>query len=125
MRFKFADESAATRFFGAYRSLLEKKDENRTNVSRRQNFYSLSTPDNGGAFLRCYGQECLIAEGTTADVFDAMTKAIHWPAPGPATPESDAPGVTVMQRHGSPALPALGSGLFPPGPQEIVPYRAY
>jgi hypothetical protein len=113
MRFKFADESAATRFFGAYRSLLEKKDDSRTNVSRRQNFYSFNTPDNGGTFLRCYGEECLIAEGAIANVFDAMMKAIHWPPPGPATPESDAPGITVMRQHSSPALPGLRAGFLP------------
>jgi len=98
MRFKFASEAGATRLFGAYRSLLDKKDGTRTAVSRRQNFYSFNTPDNGGAFLRCHEDECLIAEGTTADVFDAMTKAVHWPPAGPATPESDAPGITVMRR---------------------------
>src|SRR3989442_586837 len=69
MRLKLADESAATRFFGAYHNLLEKKDEKRTATSRRQNFFSFNTPD-GGVFLRCYGDECLIAEGTTPEVFE-------------------------------------------------------
>jgi hypothetical protein len=113
MRFKFADASAATRFFGAYRSVLDKKDDNRTAVSRRQNYYSFNTPDRGGTFLRCQGNECLIAEGATADVFDAMTKAIHWPLPGPATPESDAPGITVMRRGGSPGLTTLLNKYLP------------
>ena len=101
MRLKLADESAATRFFGAYRNLLEKKDEKRTAVSRRQNFFSFTTPD-GGVSLRCRGDECLVAEGGTREIFDAMTQALHWPPPGPATPESDQPGITVMRRDRSP-----------------------
>jgi hypothetical protein len=101
IRLKLADETAATGFFGAYRTLLEKKDEKRTAVSRRLNFFSLNTPL-GGVFLRCQGDECLIAEGTTAEVFDAMTRAIHWPPAPPAVPESDQPGITVMLRDPSP-----------------------
>jgi hypothetical protein len=104
IRLKLADESAATRFFGAYRDLLEKKDEKRTAISRRQNFFSFNTPD-GGVFLRCQGDECLIAEGATSEIFDAMTRAIHWPAAPPATPESDQPGLTVMRRS-TPAKPS-------------------
>ena len=97
IRLKLADEPAATRFFGAYRTLLEKKDEKRTGVSRRQNFFSFNTPD-GGVFLRCQGDECLIVEGGTRESFDAMTAALHWPPAPPATPESDQPGIIVMRR---------------------------
>jgi hypothetical protein len=105
MRLKLADQAAATRFFGAYRNLLEKKDEKRTAVSRRQNFFSFNTAD-GGIFLRCQGDECLIAEGATREIFDAMTRAINWPPAPPATPESDQPGITVMLRDvPSPPLP--------------------
>jgi hypothetical protein len=119
IRLKLADESAATRFFGAYRNVLEKKDEKRTAVSRRQNFFSFNTPD-GGVFLRCQGDECLIAEGATSEIFDAMTRAIHWlPAP-PATPESDQPGLTVMRRS-SPTKPAtFQSGALPRRSQSSV-----
>ena len=114
IRLKLSDETAATRFFGAYRNLLEKKDENRTAVSRRQNFFSFNTPD-GGVFLRCQGDECLIAEGTTQEVFDAMTQAIRWPPAPRAVPESDQPGITVMRRDrlrlNSPG--AFRNGVFP------------
>lgn len=114
MRFKFADKAAATRFFSAYRGVLDMKDETRTAVSRRENFYSFNTPDRGGAFLRCYEEECLIAEGASADLFDAMTKAVHWPSPGAATPESDAPGITVMRRGSSRVnLAGFGNGVLP------------
>ena len=120
IRLKLADESSATRFFGAYRNLLEKKDEKRTAVSRRQNFFSFNTPD-GGVFLRCQGDECLIAEGATPEIFDAMTRAIHWPPAPPATPESDQPGLTVMRRS-SPAKPAtfLNSALPLPSQNSVA-----
>jgi hypothetical protein len=124
IRLKLADEPSATRFFGAYRSLLEKKDENRTAVSRRQNFFSFNTPD-GGVFLRCKGDECLIAEGATREMFDAMTGALQWPPAPPAIPESDEPGITVMRRDRAPvnqaalrngalALPSVSNPPFSP-----------
>jgi hypothetical protein len=120
IRLKLADESAATRFFGAYRNLLEKKDEKRTAVSRRQNFFSFNTPD-GGVFLRCQGDECLIAEGATREAFDAMTRAIHWPPAPPAAPESDAPGITVRRRDGSPVnAAAFLSGSLPVSSQDSI-----
>jgi hypothetical protein len=96
IRLKLSDEHAATRFFGAYRELLEQKYDNRAAVSRRQNFFSFNSGD-AGVFLRCYEDQCLVAEGTTADVFGAMTRSIHWPEAAPATPESDEPGITVRR----------------------------
>lgn len=99
LRLKLADEPAATRFFGAYHKLLEQKYEQREAVSLRQNFFSFNTPA-GGVFLRCYGSECLIVEGATGDVFEAMMRALHWPQAPAATPESDEPGITVMNRVG-------------------------
>lgn len=105
VRLKLADEPAATRFFEAYRDLLKMKDEKRTAESRRQNFFSFNTPD-GGVFLRCKGDECLIAEGATREIFDSMTSALHWPPAPPAIPESDQPGITVMRRDGSSFNPA-------------------
>ena len=113
IRLKLADEPAATRFFEAYRNLLEKKDEKRTAVSRRQNFFSFNTPD-GGVFLRCKGDECLIAEGATQEIFDAMTSSLHWPPAPPAVPESDQPGITVMRRDGLSFNPVVfRSGALP------------
>jgi hypothetical protein len=97
IRLKLADAPAGTRFFEAYCNLLEKKDEKRTAESRRQNFYSFNAPD-GGVFLRCQGDECLIAEGATREIFDAMTGALRWPPAPPAIPESDQPGITVRLR---------------------------
>jgi hypothetical protein len=108
IRLKLTDEPAATRFFGAYHQLLEQKYEQREAVGRRQNFFSFNTPA-GGVFLRCYGSECLIAEGTTGEVFEAMLRAIHWPEAPAATPESDEPGITVMNRVAGPPNAAIYS----------------
>jgi hypothetical protein len=125
IRLKLADESAATRFFGAYRTVLEKKDEKRTAVSRRQNSFSFNTPD-GGVFLRCQGDECLIAEGATRESFDAMTVALHWPPAPPATPESDQPGVIVMRRDRAPVLPsAFRDGTLPPNSRLVPAYSLH
>ena len=68
-------DTAAARFLGGYSEALELKDEDRTNLFRRPNFFSFDTPD-GGVFLRCFASECLSAEGTNRKVFDAMTHAI-------------------------------------------------
>ncbi len=102
LRLKLTDEAAATRFFRAYHQLLEQKYEQREAAALRQNLFSFNTPA-GGVFLRCYGSECLIAEGTTGEVFGAMIRALHWPEAPAATPESDEPGVTVMNRVAAPA----------------------
>jgi hypothetical protein len=122
IRLRLSDESAATRFFGAYRKLLEMKDEKRTTVTRRQNFFSFNTPD-GGVFLRCQSDECLIAEGTTPDVFEAMTRALHWPVAPPAVPESDKPSITVMRHLTSPAEGARFRAFMPP-PQDSIAAQA-
>lgn len=103
VRLKLTDEAAATRFFRAYHQLLEQKYEQREAVAVRQNFFSFNTPAAGGVFLRCYGSECLIVEGATQEVFGAMIRAIHWPEAPAATPESDEPGITVMNRVAAPA----------------------
>jgi hypothetical protein len=120
IRIKLADEAAATKFFDAYGNLLEKKDETRTAESRRQNFFSFNTPD-GGVFLRCYGAECLIAEGASQAIFDAMTTAVHWPPAPPAIPKSDKPAITVQERAASPANAAFRNVAAPPGTKTSIP----
>jgi hypothetical protein len=121
IRMKLSDEMAAARFFGAYSDLLEKKNENRKALLRRPNFFSFETPD-GGVFLRCVADECLIAEGSTREMFEGMTRAIHWPA-GPLAPRRPTPPGTTSVRQGStPAgRAALRSGPSPAIPQPPVP----
>ena len=97
IRLKLSNQSAAARFFEAYRDLLEKKDEKRSAVTRQSNFFSFNTPE-GGVFLRCNADECLIAEGTTREVFEAMIQALHWPPPSAAPQVPDKPDLIVMHR---------------------------
>jgi hypothetical protein len=83
-RLRLDGEERAARFFGQYSEALEKKYPERTNLLRRTNFFSFSTP-NGGVFLNCLGAECVTVEGAGRDTFDAFTKALNWPlAPQPA-----------------------------------------
>jgi hypothetical protein len=121
IRFRLASDEDAARLFGGYSEVLEQKDDNRTDLLRRPNFFSFDTPD-GGVFLRCFASECFTAEGTTREVFDAMTHAMNWPD-GPADPHKtgEKPAVIVraqpLRRAGVPhaalihVLPA--SGLLP------------
>ena len=79
-RLRLASDAGAAGFFEGYSQVLEQKHEGRTALFRRLNFFSFETPE-GGVFLRCFGAECLVAEGTSAEVFAAMTASIGWPAP--------------------------------------------
>jgi len=98
IRLRLATDEEAARMFGGYSEALERKDDDRTNLFRRPNFFSFDTPD-GGVFLRCYASECFTAEGVTRDVFDAMTHAMNWPA-GPVNDQKNGekPSVVVEAR---------------------------
>ena len=84
IRLQLQSDADAARYFGGYSEVLELKDGTRSDLLRRPNYFSFQTPD-GGVFLRCFASQCLSAEGTTADVFNAMTRAMGWPE-GPAEP---------------------------------------
>jgi len=95
VRLRLASDGDAARFFGGYSEVLELKDETRTDLLRRPNYFSFSTPA-GGVFLRCVDSECLIAEGATPEMFAAMVHSIGWSA-NPSG--SDAPsGKAVVVR---------------------------
>jgi hypothetical protein len=79
VRVRLAGEADAARFFSAYSELLEKKHASRAAAVRRPNSFSFEA-SSGGVFLRCAGRECLTAEGATRVQFDALTRAIGWPA---------------------------------------------
>jgi hypothetical protein len=83
-RLRLSSDAAAARFFGAYSEILELKYEQRTNLSRRPNFFSFDTPEDG-VFLRCADSDCFMLEGGTREMFDRLTTAMGWPA-GPAAP---------------------------------------
>jgi hypothetical protein len=94
------DDDAA-RYFGQYSEALEMKYSERTKLFRRPNFFQFDTPT-GGVFLHCIGRQCLTVEGASRQTFEAINRALDWPAaPGPA--EEPSPSVAQIPE---PALPA-------------------
>lgn len=85
-RLRLASPEDAARFFGNYSEVLERKHDRRSDLFRRPNFFSFGTPDEGGVFLRCVEEECLVAEGAGQAVFDRLAAALGWP-PGPVRPK--------------------------------------
>ena len=102
MRISLKSDGDAARFFGGYSEALEMKDDMRTNLMRRPNFFSFDTPNDGSVFIRCFGSECMIAEGTTRALFEAMTKSLSWP-PGPLNTIDGGDGVLAALPLHSPA----------------------
>ena len=92
-RLRLASEEQTARFFGQYSEALEKKHPERSNLFRRPDFFSFTTPD-GDVFLHCAVNECISVEGTTRTVFDAVNKSVGYPAPqtpplDPAKPQTN------------------------------------
>ena len=97
----------ANRFFGQYSELLEKKHEKRTGLFRRPNFFSFETPD-GGVFLRCSGNECIMLEGGERSLFAELNKQLSFGA----LPEPDPrPGTTATKTAGNVPRPVSIVGL--------------
>jgi hypothetical protein len=82
-----ADDAA--RFFGQYSEALELKYKTRTNLFRRPNYFQFQTED-GGVYLRCLASTCLSIEGASRETFDAIDRAIGWPA-APAASQQEPP----------------------------------
>jgi hypothetical protein len=82
------------RYFGQYSEALETKYPIRTHLYRRPNFFQFQTP-NGGVYLYCVGQRCLVVEGATRETFDAINHALGWPS-APAPAETVAPSVVQI-----------------------------
>lgn len=78
-RLRLAGVPQAARFFGQYSEALEKKYQQRTDLYRRPNFFSFNSPD-GGVYLSCVNADCLSVEGMDRAFFDAINKALGWPA---------------------------------------------
>lgn len=88
-------EEQAARFFGQYSELLEKKHDQRSNLFRRPNFFSFSTLD-GGVFLRCSGNDCLMLEGGDRSLFIEINKQLGLEMiPEPEQKTSDNPTRTT------------------------------
>jgi len=77
----------ASRFFGQYSEALETKYSVRRELYRRPNFFQFQT-DSGGVYIRCIALKCITVEGASRQTYDAINRAIGWPAaPAPAVEE--------------------------------------
>jgi hypothetical protein len=117
LRFHTSSPENAARLFGGLSEASEKKYEKRTNLFRRPNFFSFDSAE-GGVFLRCAGQDCVTLEGGDRKLFDALVRALHWPA-NPDAPAS--PDTKVAPTKAELLVP------IPPAPQPIpisipIPY---
>jgi hypothetical protein len=95
---RLAGETQTARFFGQYSEALEKKHPDRSNLFRRPDFFSFSTPD-GDVFLHCSVTECITAEGTTRTVFDAVNKAVGFPVPEATPIDPSKPQTKIVTRN--------------------------
>jgi hypothetical protein len=95
---RLESEQAAARVFGGLSEALELKYPQRASLLRRPNFFAF-TSEEGGAYLRCYGDLCLSVEGVGRDVFDKITRALNWPAApsAPARPSRTRVAATLAQ----------------------------
>jgi hypothetical protein len=103
-RLRLASEEQTARFFGQYSEALEKKHPERSNLFRRPDFFSFTTPD-GGVFLHCAITECISLEGATRTVFDAVNKSVGYPAPEtpPLDPAHQQNKVITLNAPGAPS----------------------
>jgi hypothetical protein len=100
-RLRLASEEQTARFFGQYSEALEKKYATRSNLFRRPDFFSFTTPV-GDVFLHCVATECITVEGTSRTVFDAVNKGVSFPPPetspiDPAKPQSKVVTLNIPQ----------------------------
>jgi hypothetical protein len=79
-RLRLSGEEQTSRFFGQYSEALEKKHPERSNLFRRPDFFSFTTPD-GDIFLHCAITDCITVEGASRAVFDVINKDVGLPAP--------------------------------------------
>jgi hypothetical protein len=75
-RLQLATAAGAAQFFATYSEALEKKYQDRKDVSRQPADFSFGTAD-GGVFLRCAGRECLTLEGADASLWKKLNEDIH------------------------------------------------
>ena len=94
-------DADAARYFGAYSEALEMKYSDRGRLFRRPNFFQFDTPA-GGVFLHCVAARCLTVEGTNRQAFDAINRAMGWPA-APASVDTPPPSVAQIPQAVEPA----------------------
>jgi len=78
-RVAFDNADDAARFFGQYSEALELKYKKRAELFRRPNFFQFQS-EQGSVYLRCMAATCLTVENATRETYDALTRAIGWPA---------------------------------------------
>ena len=84
LRLHLSSEADAARMFGGLSQVLESRYDKPSNLLRRPNYFQFETPD-GGVFLRCRGADCVVVDGASRETYDAITRALDWPAaPGAA-----------------------------------------
>jgi len=78
--------------------------EVRSNLLRRPDYFQFETPE-GTVFLRCLSGDCLLVDGTSRENYDAITRALGWPAaPGAAGKDEKEKIARAWQRPSPVAL---------------------
>jgi hypothetical protein len=97
----------ADRFFGQYSEGLETKYAARSQLFRRPNFFQFQT-DQGGVFLWCVELKCLSVERATRQTFDAIDRAMNWPAaPAPSQAAASGSAARLLPARGPAATRAM------------------
>jgi hypothetical protein len=112
LRVRTDSAADAARLFGGFSEVYDHKYEKRDNPLRRPNYLSFDSSE-GGVFLRCLGADCISLEGGDRKVFDALVRALGWPA-NPGEGEAPAGGIRAIEDWRTPLLP-------PTAPIEIHP----
>lgn len=97
LRLRLASDADAARMFGGLSEALENRHDKRANLYRRPNYFQFETPD-GGVFLRCLRDECLLVDGTDRGSYEAVTRLLGWPA-APGAPSKDAQEKVARMWH--------------------------
>lgn len=88
----------AARFFGQYSEALELKYATRRELFRRPNFFQFQTDVAGrGVYLRCVAATCLTVEGFSRERYDAIVRAVGWPAAPAPVDSTPAPSSARVQ----------------------------
>ncbi len=94
LRIHTASEADASRLFGVLSEAWEKKYNKHENLLRLPNFFSFES-DEGGAFLRCSGADCVSMEGGDRKLFDALIRALGWTANPASFAHGELPAVAT------------------------------
>jgi len=106
---RLAGEEQTARFFGQYSEALEKKHSDRSNLFRRADFFSFTTPE-GDVFLHCVATDCITVEGATRAVFDAVNKGVGF-TPAEVAPVEPAKRENKVMTLRIPAPTAIPAGF--------------